>query len=204
LGVGSPAEAHARYTLDEPDAFGELKGEGKSIRPTNCAQWAKLHGQKYEAASAVEAEIDTRARLRCTTLKLLQDAKAAERSYVRDVSWNGEMLAILPPEVATSLDDQDTHAIERARGAGKTFKEFDPEARLEPSSDKQQLEIIQGKKETRIRVYPMAWGDFDGDGTDDIALGVVNSASQPAQSYTRLLVVTRDNAAEKLRVIGSL
>jgi hypothetical protein len=203
LELNSPSDARARYVLDEPDLFGELEGEGRQLRPTNCVQWAELHSKNYEPASGVEETPDSGAKLRCSTLKLIETARPAERSYVRDLSWDSNMLAILPVEIATSVQGDDARAIEAASAAGMSFKQFDPKARVKGSTDKETLEILQGDRQMMIVMYPMAWGDFDFDGTDDMAMTVVNGATHGTLAYSRLLTVTRSSSREKLHVIGS-
>jgi hypothetical protein len=39
-----------------------------------------------------------------------------------------------------------------------------------------------------IVIYPMAWSDFDG--TDDMAMTVVNGATHGTLAYSRLLTIT--------------
>jgi hypothetical protein len=41
--------------------------------------------------------------------------------------------------------------------------------------------LVQGNKQTMVLLYPMAWGDFDGDGTDDMAMIAVNGVLDLAQ-----------------------
>lgn len=203
LEIDTPGEARTRYALEEPDLFGELEGEGKQLRPANCVQWEDLHSRNYQPSSGVEETPDTGARLRCSTLKLIASAKPAERSYVREFSWNDDLLSLLPSDIATSLRKEDAQALDAARAAGTSFKAFDPKARIKPSTDKELLEIVEGNKQTMILMYPMAWGDFDGDGTDDMAMTVINGATRGRLTYSRLLVVTRSSANERLRVIAS-
>ena len=203
LELKSASDAHARYLQDEPDTFGELEGEGTKVRPTNCVQWSELHAKAYAPTNGVEETPDSGAKLRCATLALIERARPAERSYVRDLSWDRNMLPILPVDIATSVHDDDERAIAAARGAGKSFKQFDPKARAKPTTDKETLEIIEGDKTTMVLMYPMVWGDFDADGTDDMAMAVVNGATQGTLAYSRLLTVTRTSAIEMLRVIES-
>ena len=203
LALNAASEAQARYLLEEPDLFGELEGDGTKVRPTNCAQWAELHAKKYVPASGLEETPDSGAKLRCSTLKLIETAKPAERSYVRDLSWDRNMLSILPVSIATAVHEDDESAIAAASAAGKSIKQFDPKAQIKPSTDKETLEIIEGDKQTMIVLYPMAWGDFNGDGTDDMAMTVVNGATHGTLAYSRLLTVTRKSRSETLQVIGA-
>jgi hypothetical protein len=46
LELQSAEQARALYKRDEPDLFGELEGEGQTLRPKNCVQWAELHSKK--------------------------------------------------------------------------------------------------------------------------------------------------------------
>jgi hypothetical protein len=48
-----------------------------------------------------------------------------------------------------------------------------------------------------------AWGDFDGDGDDDVVLSEINLSGGSAQQQFRLLVLTRNASDAVLRVIKS-
>ena len=203
LELSTASDAHAQYTRDEPELFGELERDGTKVRPKNCSEWAELKAKDFEPSSGVEEAPDSGAKLRCLTLKLLESGKAAASSHVRDLSWDRKMLAILPVEVATTLQGDDDRAVAAARAAGKSFGQFDRKARVKPSTDKEMLEVVEGSRQTMILMYPMAWGDFDGDGVDDVAVAVTNGATHGTLAYTRLLTLTRIRPTETLTVIES-
>jgi hypothetical protein len=201
LELKSATDARARYLHAEPEMFGELEGEGSKVRPGNCAQWAEFHAEGFEPSSGVEETPDSGAKLRCSTLKLIETGKSAQRSHVRALGWDRTMLSILPVEVATAVHSDDEQAIAAARNAGKSLLQFDPKARVKPNPDQETLEVTAGDRQTMIVMYPMAWGDFDSDGTDDMAMAVINGATRGSLAYTRLLIVTRHSPNAPLVVI---
>jgi hypothetical protein len=203
LELPSLADAPARYSRLEPDSFGELELAGERARPASCVEWSELHSKGFGPINTVEGQADDGAKIRCGTLKLLQSAKPATQSYVRDVPWNRKLLSLLPAAVATSLSQDDERAVHAATTGGKTFAQFDSKARPKPGSEAATLEIIEGDRQTMIVIHAEAWGDFNDDGTDDVLVSVVNGATQGTLAYVRLMTLTRFSQTESLSAIGS-
>jgi hypothetical protein len=191
--------AASLYTSGAGQDFGELKLDGERARPTNCTQWAELHSKRYEPVNTPEEQADNGAKVRCLTLALMQRAQAARTSHIRSLAWDGSMLRVLPASVATVLNRDSVRARDEATAAGKSLSEFVHSARAKPSSEKETLEINEG--DTLIVVHAEAWGDFNGDGVDDVALSVVNGTVQGTYASVRLLVLTRTSADGLLKVV---
>jgi hypothetical protein len=199
LQLKSLHDAASLYTSGDGQDFGELKLNGERVRPTSCTQWAELHSHQYEPVNTPEEQADNGAKLRCLTLALLQRAHAARTSHIRSLAWDSSMLRVLPAAVATALNQDSIRARDNATTAGKSLAEFAPSARAKPSSEARTLEIDQG--DTLITLHAEGWGDFDGDGVDDIALSVVNGAVRGTYAAVRLLVLTRLSADGLLKVV---
>jgi hypothetical protein len=201
LELPSLADAPARYSRREPDSFGELELAGSRARPASCVEWRGLHSKGFEAVNTVEGQSDDGAEIRCVTLALLQSAKPATQSYVRELPWNRKLLRLIPAAVATAISQDDERAVNAATADAKTLAQFDPKARPKPGREESTLEITEGDRQTMIVIHAEAWGDFNDDGTDDLLVSVVNGATRGTLAYVRLMTLTRFNQTEPLRVI---
>lgn len=201
LGLKNLAEADKLYAATDPDAFGDLQRGAITKRPNDCLEWTKLHADGYEPTTTVEAQADSGAELRCMTLLLLQRARPAKTSYVRDLAWDSSLLSVLPASLATAFNPEREQAVAKATSKGQALSQFDPKAKVKPSEDEHTLEIIDGDGQMMIVVHAEVWGDLNGDGVDDIAVSVVNGATQGTYSYTRLLTLSRDASDAILRPI---
>ena len=68
-----------------------------------------------------------------------------------------------------------------------------------------ELEATHGEDEFVTQVRAIAWGDFDGDGIDDVVVAVVNSDPDSAYAEHRLLLMTRrsgDHLLETVKAAG--
>lgn len=192
------AEASKLYTATQAGAFGDLQRGDVTKRPNDCVEWTKLHADGYEPTTTVEAQADSGAKLRCMTLLLLQRAQPAKASYVRDLAWDRSLLSVLPAAVATAFNKEREQAVTEATSKGLTLAQFDGKAKVKPSQEEQTLEITEGGGQTMILVHAEAWGDLNDDGVDDIALSVVNGATQGTYSYVRLLTLSRNTSGAML------
>ncbi len=199
LQLKSLHDAAALYASGDGQDFGELKLNDERVRPANCTQWAELHARSYEPVNTPEEQADNGAKLRCLTLAVLQRAHTARTSHIRLLAWDTSMLIVLPATVATALNQESVRARDQATAAGKSLSEYAPNARAKPSSEERTLEINEG--ETLIVLHAEAWGDFNGDGIDDVALSVVNGPVRGTYAAVRLFVLTRLSADGLLKVV---
>jgi hypothetical protein len=68
LHLKSLNDAASLYASGDGRDFGELKLDGERVRPTNCADWARMHSQGYEPINTPEEQADNGAKIRCLTL----------------------------------------------------------------------------------------------------------------------------------------
>lgn len=202
LGLRSLDSVLARYTLEEPAVFGDLQQlDSVRSRPSNCAQWARMHAHGYEAVEPRDLDADIEAKLRCETLEILSRSRPATRSFVRNLAWNRSLLSLLPSAVATALDENVALAIERASAQGKTLREFDPRARVRQVREPDTLQVFEGNRKTMIWLHALAWGDFNRDGLDDVVIAVRNGPLEGGFAYARLMTFTRTSTKQPLVLI---
>jgi|GEM_PF-3511945 hypothetical protein len=196
------ADAGKVYAATQTDAFGDLQRGDTTKRPRDCVEWTQLHADGYEPTSTVEAQTDSGSKLRCMTLLLLQRAQHAKVSYVRDLAWDRSLLSLLPAAVATAFNKEQENALKAATSKGLTLAQFDRKATVKPSREEHTVEIVEGDGQTMIVVHAEAWGDLNNDGVDDIALSVVNGATQGTYSYVRLLTLSRSSIGAMLTPVA--
>lgn len=198
-----PALAEASAALERSDPVGlcELvKGDDTQLVRT-CRQWFSLHAAGYDPMTTLEMQADGGARVRCGTLSLLERAKPAQSSHVRELSFaDPAILAALPAELATAVSDDEYRRLTAATSRGENLAEYDTRARvIDESHDT--LRVLEGDGASVILLSKQALGDFDGDTVEDLALAVVNAMTQGTLSSTQLLVFTRKTDDARLERI---
>ena len=200
LALRSLADIDARLTAHY-DYFGTLAHAGTRAIPTTCKEWLELHAQGYAAAGSSEARADDAAIARCVTLEWLRSARAAQRGWVRDIHWGELPLSQLPAALATTESPEREHAVLAASAAQRSLQDLDGSARIRRSPIANSCEITERDNQSNILLRVEAWGDFNGDGLDDVVATIINSRTQGDYQRTRLLALTRSAADQKLRVV---
>jgi hypothetical protein len=200
LELKSLPEASTLYAATHPDDFGDLQRGDTTKHPDNCNEWKQLHADGFDPTTTIEMQADGGAKVRCTTLQMLQRAQPAKVSYVRDLAWDSSLLSVLPAALATSFDDDQERALTEATAKGQSLAQFDPRAKLKPWGEEHAVQVAEGDGETMIVVHAQAWGDFNDDGFDDVSVSVVNAATHGTLSYVRLLTLSRKSSGALLTV----
>jgi hypothetical protein len=201
LGLAALVDIEKQLRTVDATGFGELELGGKRIVPRSCVEWSRLHAAGYAPSTAVEVQPDGGARRRCETLTLLSQAKPARQSFTRKLIFDKSILAILPADLATRGSPEHDRDIALATEKKQSLAYFDPKAKLKRSVLPGVLEISEGGRQSSIALEPMAWADFDGDGTDDVLVSVVNSMAHGSIINARVIALTRSSNDEVLRVI---
>ena len=203
LSLASLAELEQRLKRVEPDGFGALSKDGTTVEPKTCGEWSSLHRHGFEPTTTIEEQPDGFARFRCSTLALLQHVRPARRSYVRGLLLDQGVLAVLPADVASAWSREEVEAVAEASKLGKSLALFNPAARASTDPNTRNFEITEVPGESSSAIVAVeAWGDFNGDGDDDVVISIINLSGGSAQQF-RLLVLTRAAPGNVLRVINS-
>jgi hypothetical protein len=203
LKLASRADIDRRLRAIDSEGFGQLSSGQSIVMPQSCVQWSDLHVHGYTPTNTTEQQPDGFARIRCGTLALLRATSVAKRSFVRELVFDERALSALPASIATAMSREEEQKIAAATSAGMSFAAFNPRAAATLNAQTGFFEIDEEPGEpSSILVAPQAWGDFNGDGDDDVALSVINLPGGSAVAY-RLLVVTRAAPGAVLRVLSS-
>jgi hypothetical protein len=201
LGLSRLDRAGALRDAEDRYGFGELALADAVVLPTTCNERERLRKQGYTPTNTVEGQNDDAANVRCNTLALLTRAHPARTSYVRALRWDASLLALLPAAFGSRIDPEHRAAADRASASGLSLAALDPKARAKPGSTPGSLVIEEGDGNGSILLYAQAWGDFNADGLDDFVVSVTNADTRGPYSEVRLVLLTRGNADERLRIL---
>ncbi|HEX4351989.1 MAG TPA: hypothetical protein VHZ95_03725 [Polyangiales bacterium] len=190
LGLAALSDIAQEFKKVDPDQFGDLTQGDVRTTPQSCEQWTDLHRRGYEAMSTVDAQGDGYALIRCGTLALLQKVQPAKRSCLRDLALDSKLLSRLPALVASAWSDDAVADVADATKHHRSLRAYDSDAHVLASKDKSELQIAEEPgQRVSILITPQAWGDFNRDDNDDLAISVIN-ASEGTAAQARLLLLT--------------
>jgi hypothetical protein len=198
--LGSLAEVDAalRAPITDPP---ELLCDGGTTRLVrSCLESIELHAK---GCSAAPISGDPWAG-RCRPLEMLKAARPARSSHVADIdAVDRPALAVLPAALGTAMSPEEEQHQKRAASKGQSWLGYAPRARIEagPTSGPYEFRVNEGNGNGAL-VKIMAWGDFDGDGSEDLMVNTVNYVLEGRAFYERLLVLTRTAPDEVLRVVS--
>ena len=119
----------------------------------------------------------------------LQEAKASRQSYLSDFRLDRVSLRNLPAELSPMVSGEQFEAAEGKTGWA------DPSAKIVKAL-RERL-VIDGE-DGKVTFWIAGWGDFDGDGVEDILLGAYYDFSPGSLSYGTTVLIT------KIKVNGPL
>jgi hypothetical protein len=202
LALQSLADVEARLAREEPSGFCELEKGDERVVASTCNRWLTLRAQGYEPSSVLEETGDAAALVLCGTLKRLQSASPAKRSFVRELKFDASVLPMLPAALASQFSKAREGEIEAAEKSQRSLRDVDQNARSKGPSEPHSLLIAEGDRTSTILVRAQAWGDFNGDGTDDVLVSVLNAMNEGTVRRTRLLLLSRGTKDDVLRVVS--
>jgi hypothetical protein len=189
LELSSAAGAAAKLAAEEELGFGALVHADTTITPKTCAERDRLKARGFEPANTLEEQPDSGAEIRCKTLRLLAHAQPSRASFVPK-ALDASLISVLPAAVASATSNDRLAQRDAATRAGQSLRQF--EARARGHTDPMGILVIRETGfDTSVNLELQARGDFDGDGEEDLALSVLNSADQGSWTEMRLIVLTR-------------
>lgn len=130
----------------------------------------------------------------------LEQAQPSKASYVHDLPMDRRLLNILPIELGPLASDEEEKLAQKATAEGKTWLEFYPKTRIRKRT-KTMLHLQASGFDVWLRV--MAYGDYNGDGVEDLLLCVRHHATRGTVGYSFLAVLTRQGTDQVLRKIAT-
>lgn len=195
LNLSSLADIDARLAQPEPmlapDTPLRLSVGDTSRDVTNCLQYFAAQADGLRANTSFAMAQEGQFIGDCFALRDLKNAKPAVISFVPQ-KWTADALSILPPLLQWG-DQNGVINVERpwSTVAGVRMTDY----RDESVSVEDEL--------SGYIVTTRAWGDFNGDGFEDIAVSVAARAKEGTLLVYAYYTLTRCNATGVLRAISS-
>jgi hypothetical protein len=133
----------------------------------------------------------------CQALRGLQAARPASRELLQGFALDERFLSKVPPALGPAPNPADKDRRDAATVAGRTWAATDPDATIS-ASDPWSAQVKGKDWTTEIKV--LGYGDFDGDGTDDVLVETLSSGSKGSWREVRLRLLTSAPGAKILRI----
>ena len=193
--VKSPADAQAALKrpllTGEDDSIEMAKGRASKVVRT-CAQYLAAKAKGYQPADQTAYGIDQAGLFasRCYMLMKIVFARPSRDGELHDYRFSRQSLDDLPPCLAQACG-----AVPRSKPAqdatlaGGSWRQFSPGATVTPSTGGH-LEITDNDQ--NISLDLVAWGDFFGDGHQELLVGVETHALEgECRAYGEVLLSRR-------------
>jgi hypothetical protein len=163
---------------------------------TTCAQFLDLVERKIRPRTNAELARASFFEERCSTLKLLGQAHPSRASYVAGLRLTPTIISLLPPTLGTALSHADAVRAQVADVAGQSWVEFNPKLRAIQDGEAR-IQIIENTAFVTT-VTLLAYGDFTGDGIEDLLLFVTHRAAEGSYHADLHMVLTRKRSEGRL------
>jgi hypothetical protein len=199
LGLQSVDDAAAKLDAKNALGFAVLARDGQLRMPTTCRERESIKARGFAPETKLQAQTDADAEIRCETLHLLTHAQPARATFL-PMTLDESVLSQLPAAVATALSNERALQRDAATRAGKSLRDIEPHASVRIDAHDAPV-IVETALGTSINLELQARGDFDGDGTEDMAVSVLNGDGHGSYTEMRLLVLTRADQKAMLAVM---
>ncbi len=134
---------------------------------------------------------------RCDVITLVLAAEPSRVSYVESFTLDGTALDVLPPSLSWAVSNDEVEEAEAAERRGLSWRQYKPGLKvLESSRDALGVD----EDGARIDLETKAFGDFDGDGVEDVLLFVsYRAVEEGTMRYYTPVLLTRTTAGGPLR-----
>jgi hypothetical protein len=179
------------------DIYEHSEGQ-REIR--TCADYARAKKNGWsESANTYERSTDSFFKDQCDVLLLVLKAKPSRVSYVTGFKLDKAALDVLPPSLSSAMSNEELQAVDEAERRGLSWKQFARGLKLvKTGADWMSLEEAG---ETRISLELKAFGDFNGDGIEDVLLFESTSAINATYRYYEPVILTRAADGRLLKVL---
>lgn len=165
-----------------------------------CTEYAAAKKRRWEPENNTQIAVESFFREQCEVGALILAAKPSRESFVDRFAFDGLALESLPPTLSYVLSPDEERAADEAERRGQSWKAFQPAARIVGTLRASQIDI-EVPDEARIRLTIKAFGDFDGDGVEDVLVFVSTHAIGASFQSYEPIVLTRTSAGGSLRAV---
>lgn len=152
-------------------------------------EFDRLSKAGFEPASNAELSMCTWFYRRRGFIPFMEKAQPAKTSFVRDLPMNGKLPALLDPDLAPATSQEESDFIQQAKREGKSWQQAYPETRVKrtrAAGKRGHLPFVSFQTDHgRVGITPLAYGDYDHDGFEDVLIFVVHDMD-PGTSLTGL------------------
>lgn len=181
------------------DARVRLLKDGREALAATCEEFLALLEKGFAPGSTMEIHAAGSALLRCGGLKLFSSMKASRERHLDVRELRAEILDVLPPCVGGMHASADAHvAAGRASSNRVPWSRFDPDVK----EVRERAGFAFGMPGEETVLTPLARGDLDGDGREDLLVASTARATEGTWVSYRLFVLTRRAGDPVVRIVG--
>ena len=169
---------------------------GRPAKITSCADYLRLSSESFQLLDESESGVLQSYAVDCVALDMLRKATVPRTSFIGAFRLTADSLSMLPPELAPTVSYEQQDAAAAANAAGESWATFQPEATVKTVNENQMI-VTQGDWQIKITEY--AHADFNGDGLQDILVRADYTATRSTYGNTKLFLLGRKQATERLR-----
>lgn len=187
------------FTLADGQGVTMVKEDGgrtEQKQAFTCREFLALYDQHFSPADNYQNSREGGFRARCIPLRVLQKAQPSRESFVRNFHWTSDALGELP---VLFLPVERESAAEAASREGKTWKEYEPTAKV-VKADGNTLEV-DVPDAWQCSLVVVARGDFNADGVEDLLVQGYRQAVEGTYKEFPIFVLTRLKGDSRLRLV---
>ncbi|HKV41608.1 MAG TPA: hypothetical protein VJX67_20560 [Blastocatellia bacterium] len=199
--VGPPSRQALKAQLRQPvkkprsQKIYEHTEAQREIR--TCIDYASARRDGWsDSANTYERSTGSFFRDQCDVALLVLAAKPSRTSYLHNFKLNEAGLNLLPPSLSWAVSNDEEEAVAEAERKGLSWKSFNPALKV---LEKGANSITVDEDGDRITLEIKAFGDFNGDGIEDVLLFKSCSATEGTMREYEPVVLTRVTAQGPLK-----
>ena len=197
IALSSPFDGAFEVERVRPPAVAGASEHVEKAVMKNCRTYLELRPQGYETVSDREFRVMKYTGARCVALCELKKANPAQHDYLSGFLLDANALSYLSPRLGLTVSDFDVERRTEAERQGMSWKDFEPDI-VAVVIGPDEIEVTGDGWTVQLTGY--AWGDFDGDGFQDVLLRADAWLSEGTWTSVRLFRLTRTSAVGKLSI----
>ena len=167
------------------------------VRIHTVREYLRYKGRGYEPADNHQIAVESWFKTASVPAKYLGSARPSRVSYVKDLALSDRPLP-LPPTLGPYLSRDEDARVRSLMAKGKSWREIWPKAQWS-HPDRHTVSIEVGGLRTIVDL--LAWGDFNGDGIEDVLLSVTTHATRATFHSYGHVIITRLSERGPIRIV---